>query len=356
MLLKLDLTTQYSIEIKSDPHEILKYLHLGISIPILPEFQKYILGAFNAYKAKVIFLKEKTNTEIFGKKTDEVVGLTLVYDDGKETLFFGFFGVYDHDSEKISILVHALINYGKEHDYRYIRGPVNIPAVIYGWGFMVPGSTKKLFIGCPVNPPIYQNIFFKNGFYIKFEEDRYDVIVVKMNPHTLKGRDGNPRYNFSDYEYRNPKVEETEEVIEDYIRLHVDYMPPSAQISPQNRYNAESHFDFIHTFGMESHMWMVYYKPSNEMVACGYIIPNPFSKDKRNRVDSASFHDWVVHPDHRRAGLAMFMYGETSLLVYKEGLRWGSWPVGSENTANASAAEKMGGKRDRRHLILEREL
>jgi len=356
MVQELEIKTQFSTEIITDPHKILDHLHLGISIPILPEFHKYILGAFEAYQAKAIFLKETINSEIFGTKTDEVLGLTLIYDDGKDTLFFGFFGVFDHDKNKISTLLDALVSYAKDYDYNYIRGPVNIPAVIYGWGFMVPGSNKKLFIGCPVNPPVYQETFLERGFYVKFEEDRYDVIVVKMNPHTLKRRDGNLRYDFSDYEYRNPKRDETEEVIEDYIRLHIEYMPPSAQISPQNRYNAESHFDFIHTFGTESHMWMVYYKSTNEMVACGYIIPNPFSKDKRGRVDSASFHDWVVHPDHRRAGLAMFMYGETSLLVYKEGLRWGSWPVGAENTANAGAAEKMGGKRDRRHLILEQEL
>jgi hypothetical protein len=47
------------------------------------------------------------------------------------------------------------------------------------------------------------------------------------------------------------------------------------------------------------------------------------------------------------------MFGFTSQKVYPEGIRWGSWPVGSENIANASAAQKMGGVRDRRHIILE---
>ena len=89
------------------------------------------------------------------------------------------------------------------------------------------------------------------------------------------------------------------------------------------------------------------------MVSCGYVIPNPFSKDSKGRLDSISFHDWVVDPDHRRKGLAMLMYGATSLHVFKDKIRWGSWPVGAENIANAKAAEKMGGKKDRTHLILE---
>jgi len=221
---------------------------------------------------------------------------------------------------------------------------------------MVPGSSKKLFIGCPINPPVYQETFLENKFYIKFEEDRYDVIVIKLNPFTLKRENGKPQYDYSKYEYCNPSKEEIPEIIDDFINLHMKYMPPSAQISPQHKYNAEAHQDFIYNFGTESMIWTVYYKPTNEMVACGFIIPNPFSRDSKGRIDSASFHDWVVHPDHRNKGLAMLMYGCTSKKVYREGLRWGSWPVGADNKANAAAAKKMGGLRDRRHLILEYKL
>ncbi|MFX0058238.1 MAG: hypothetical protein ACFE85_11905 [Candidatus Hodarchaeota archaeon] len=341
------------VEIIDDPNIILKYLHLGINIPILHQFHKYIIGAFNAYKAKGLFLYENIDDTFFKRMTDKVAGISLIYSDGRETLFFGFCGVYDHDKKKIQVLVEEIIKYAKMHNFKYIRGPVNIPAMIFGWGFMVPGSSKKLFIGCPINPPVYQLTFLENQFYIKFEEDRYDVIVIKLNPFKLKGKNGKIQYDFSEYEYHNPKKEEIPQIIDDFINLHIKYMPPSAQISPQHRYNAEAHHDFIHNFGTESMIWTVYYKPKNEMVACGFIIPNPFSRDNKGRINSASFHDWVVHPDHRNRGLAMFMYGCTSKKVYSEGLRWGSWPVGADNIANAAVAIKMGGLRDRRHLILE---
>lgn len=349
------LSSRLEIQIVSDPKDILKYLQLGISIPILQEFHKYILLTFEAYKAKAILLKEKFNTGLFSDHTDNVIGMTLVYDDGQETMFFGFFGIYDHNKHKISFLVDKLIEYAKEHKYSYIRGPVNIPAVIFGWGFMVEGSSKSLFVGCPVNPPVYQRVFLKKGFYVKFEEDRYDVVVIKMNPHTLKRRDGS-LYDFSDYEVHNPPKDKIMEYREDMKSLHINYMPPSAQISPAHPINFKVHFDFIYKYGTESHIWVVYYKPTGKMVAWGYIIPNPFNKDRRGRTDSVSFHYWVVHPEHRRSGLAMLMYGATSLKVYREGLRWGSWPVGSENKANAAAARKMKGVRDRRHLILEFQL
>ena len=339
-------------KILTDHNKILQHLQLGTSIPILPEFKGYILKIFKAFNVKAIILEENFKNSIFGKNADKVVGISIVYDDNHDRMFFGFFGIYDHDRKKIGFLVNQLIKYAKENNYKFIRGPVNIPAVIFGWGFMSEGSNKSLFICCPVNPPIYQKIFQKKGFYVKFEEDRYDVLVLKMNPYKLKKTDGT-FFDFSNYEYVNPTKEAVWQVLKKMVDLHIDFMPPSAQITPIHPVNPQIHVEFIHQFGLESHVWVVYYKPTNEIVACGYIVPNPFSKDKKNRIDSASFHDWVVHPDHRRSGLAMLMYGCTSQKVYREGLRWGSWPVGADNKANAAAARKMKGKRDRRHLILE---
>ena len=108
-------------------------------------------------------------------------------------------------------------------------------------------------------------------------------------------------------------------------------------------------------------MWMVYYKPTGEAIACGYVIPNPFSKRRKGKWEgkwnSVSFHDWVVHPDHRRAGIAMLMYGHTAtqLMPPKGPGEWGSFPVGADNIANAKMAQKMQGKKDRTHLILQLE-
>ncbi|TFG26128.1 MAG: hypothetical protein EU532_10645 [Promethearchaeota archaeon] len=342
-------------QIIDDSKDILRYLHLGTSIPVVQEFYEFIIPTLKAYMAKAIILKEQYNNEIFTENTDNHVGLTLIYNNDQDTLFFGLFGVYDHSECKISVLIDELIKYAKSENYKYIRGPINIPAVIFGWGFMAEGSNKSQFIGCPVNPPIYQRCFQKKGFYVKFEEDRYDVVVIKMNPYNLKRRDGS-LYDFGEYEYKNPKKEEIWDCYDEMKNLHMKYMPPSAQISPVHPINFKTHINFIYKYGTESHIWIVYHKPTGKMVAWGHLIPNPFSRDKRDRIDSASFHYWVVHPDHRRNGLAMLMYGATSQKVYREGLRRGSWPVGSENKANAKAAKKMKGVRDRRHLILELKL
>ena len=52
------------------------------------------------------------------------------------------------------------------------------------------------------------------------------------------------------------------------------------------------------------------------------------------------------------------MYGLTSIQAKDRKtphyITRGSWPVGAENIANGNAAKKMGGKKDRSHLILEK--
>ncbi|MFX0135254.1 MAG: GNAT family N-acetyltransferase [Candidatus Hodarchaeota archaeon] len=353
-MLESDLKSELSTRVLNNTYEILKYLHLGINIPILPDFYKYILEDLNSYEAKAIILEKNMNEDIFKTYIDKVVGNVLVYDDQGDTLFFGYFGVYDHEETKIEFLIDELIEYAKNNNYKAIRGPINIPTVIYGWGFMVEGSTKDLFIGCPVNPPIYQEIFLKKGFNIKFEINRYHVPAMKLDPHHL------PNYDFTEYEYVTPGKERIWDVLDDILKLHVEFQPPSAQITPKKSFNFKYFFDFIYTFGKEWMIWTVYYKPTGKMVASGYVTPNIFHKDRRGRMDSISFHDWVVHPDHRRKGLAMLMYGETSLRgINKETknyIKWGYWPVGSENNASIQAAKKMGGVKSKAHLILELKL
>ena len=142
--------------------------------------------------------------------------------------------------------------------------------------------------------------------------------------------------------------------------MYVNYMPPSARITPKTEHNVKNLIDFIYTYGADWMMWIVRHKESKEMVANGYVIPDLFSKNKKDELDSVSFHAWIVHPDHRRNYLSMLMYGMTSLQAKNKKtphyIKKGSWPVGAENIANSNAAKKMGGKKDRSHLILQLEL
>ena len=132
-----------SVEIIENPNEILKYLQLGISIPVREDFYEFILHDLNVYRARSLILKEDS----------KIVGHTLAYDDGGEVLFFGFFGAINHMEKRIEFLLKKLIKFAQNHQYKIIRGPVNPPTFIFGWGFMTEDSLKDLSISKPVNPP-----------------------------------------------------------------------------------------------------------------------------------------------------------------------------------------------------------
>lgn len=355
-------------QISKDPQEIFNYLHLGTLIPILPEFKKYIIGDLEAYKAKAILLKKDLKTE-FGEMTDKTIGITLVYEDSNDILYFGFFKIYDHNPKHIEHLLNALIEYGKLNNFQLIRGPINIPTVIFGWGFMVQGSKKDIFIGCPVNPPIYQKIFKKKGFKILFKEDRYYMPAIKMSPHKVKkliemgineGDYHNNLFDTGNYPYKFinlGKKNITPKIRKEIIQLYSDYMPPSAQITPKRSQNANNILNFLDEFGAEWMGWIVVEKDTGKVVANGYVLPNVFKKNNVGELNSLGFQSWVVHPKHRRKYISILMYGffitqakdKNTPHYITEGL----WPVGSENIANANAAKKLGGKKCKSHLILQ---
>ncbi len=358
------------VNVIEEPNQILKHLHKGISIPIIYDFHKYILNDMKAYNAKALILEEplENNTLV---KSDNITGLTLVYSDGSDTLFFGFFGVYDHHPEKIKFLLKNLIDYGIKNNYKRIRGPINVPTMIFGWGFMVEGSSKDIFIGSPINPPIYQNLFIEKGFKVLFQEDRYDMPALKMDPHRnpklIELGINNENYkenplNTGDYPYEfiNPGKEGMYECFDEYLQLNIDHMPPSARITPKSEQNLNNLIDFIFTYGADWMMWFVRQKDTKKMVANGYVIPDIFSRNRKGELDSISFHAWIVHPDHRRNYISMLMYGMTSLQAKDKKtphyIKKGSWPVGADNIPNSNAAKKMGGKKDRSHLILQIDL
>jgi len=143
-------SSMLSIKIEEQPEEILKWLYIGTNLPVWPEFYPYILHDLKAFGTKSLLLKEEEN----------ITGHVLVFHEDTEILYFGFFGVFNNEGEKIEFLLNKLIDYGKQHNFYKIIGPINIPIPIYGWGFLEKGSVANLYIGKPSNLPIYQEMFF----------------------------------------------------------------------------------------------------------------------------------------------------------------------------------------------------
>lgn len=338
-VIKKKLKKKLSTRVLTDSSEILTYLQLGTSIPILPNLSKYIINDLEYFKASSILLLEGGNP----------AGQVLIYDDERETLFFGYFGVLNHNSVKINFLIDELIKYAKEKEYKFIRGPINIPVIIYGWGFMKEGSLENLFIGKPVNPPIYPNTFLKKKFYVKSEQVTWlGSRMPRFDPWKLK------KYDFSDYEYFYPNdITDFKKYKTEFLRIHAENLPSSAQITPNVSGVFDSYADFVFRYGFNFMIFFVKFKPTEKIVACGAYLPNPFRKDSKGNYDSCVIYTWAVEPKHRRKGLGMLMYGATSQLLWKHKIKCGIGPMPKSNTANMGFAIKLGGVISRTHLIME---
>lgn len=332
------LKKELEVRILEDSNEIINYLQIGINIPILPDLKKYVLNDLKYFKAKSILLLEDGNP----------LGNVLIFNDSTETLFFGYFGVLNHKEDIISFLIDVLINYAKDNKFNTIRGPFNIPGIIFGWGFMKEGSLENLFIGKPVNPPVYQNSFLRKKFKILYEINTWETPILKINPWKIK------RYDFTNYEIFYPKnFDEYLKYKPEFLRLQAENLPKSAQLIPNVEGVMDSYVKFIYEYGDYFYIFFVKYRTLNKIVACGACLPNIFRKNLKGQYDSVVYFTWVTDPNHRRKGLVMLMYGATSLLLWKNKIRYGSGPVAKDNIANTEVAKKIGGIKGRTHLILE---
>ena len=327
-----------SIKLIVDKYEILNYLQIGITLPIWKEFDKYILNDLEFYRAKSLLLTENGNP----------TGHCLLYDDNTSVLYFGYFNVINHEEFKIQFLIERIIEYAKENKFKTIRGPINIPTIIFGWGFMKEGSISNLFPGNPVNPPIYYKLFQDISFKIYNIQHTWEGYLPRINPWKVK------KYDFSDYDYFYPQdFEELMQLKEIFLKIQSENLQRSARITPSASNVFDSYAEYVFKYGYNFMFFFVKYKLTQEIVECGSYVPNIFRKNAKGEYDSCITLTWAVSPKHRRKGLAFLMYGATSLLLWKKGIRYGGGPMSDKNKENAEMAKKVGGMIRRTHLLLE---
>ena len=133
------------IRIVEDPQEILGLLHYGTNLPITPALHKYILPEITRMNFRSI---------VFENEKGDLLAHTCYY-MYENTMYFAYFGVPSESPELIDRLIEELVNIGKEHEVEDIRGPINFPHVIYGWGFAEEGSSQEPFVAAPYQNPAF---------------------------------------------------------------------------------------------------------------------------------------------------------------------------------------------------------
>ncbi len=334
--------SQLDTYIIDDIHKILEYLQLGTTIPIWPEFHKYILYDLNHFHVKSILLTETVDREY-------TVGHVLIFHHNSDTLYFGFFGVVNNVKEKIDFLIRALIEYAKENNFRSIQGPINIPIIIYGWGFMEEGSLTDLFIGKPVNPPIYQNLFIQNDFSVKTKILSWEGYFKRIPEKEMN------KFDFSEYEIFHPKNwDELMTLKKIFLELNARNLAFETQITPDIGKLFENYVEFVKEYGDLFMFLFLRYKITGEIVGCIACLPNPFRRNTQGNYDSFAPFSIVLDKVHRKKGVGLLIIKTIFEGANEKNIRYLSSPVESRQKVSIYLATfKAGLSLSRTHLILE---
>jgi hypothetical protein len=295
------------------------------------------LHDLNVFHAKSILLVEDGN----------ITGNVLMFNVNDDILYFGFFGVLNHDEKKISYLLNSLIEYGNHNNFSKIIGPVNIPTFIYGWGFMDKGSEASIFIGKPVNPPIYQEVFFNKGFTLKTKELSLEGPVIKINSLVIK------MFTPENYEMYNPKSwEEVLSFKPTFFKL-IKNLPRTSVITPGTEKLYENFVDFAKTYGDLFLVVFLRYKITDEIVGCFFSIPNPFRKNENNTYDSCEAFLILLENEHQGKGLGWALSLFMAKTGWENNMRYTSSPIEKNVKRSIRITKKYGLDHKRTHLILE---
>jgi len=319
-----------SVEIVSKPGEILKLLPMGISIPLWPEFTDYILFDLKHFNARSLLLKEE------GTPTGHV----LVFYAEKKILYFGFFGVLNEKQERIERLIVELIEFARKHDFEAIKGPVNIPTIIYGWGFMEKGSSTSLFVHNPVNSPLYSDIFRQKGFTEVLKEYTFEGNFSQTASEFLKG------HLFNDYELVVFDTwEEIANLKVEFLKLNVRNLSPRSVVTPSSMAVFDNYLEFIKQYGDPSMVVFTRLKRTNKLIGCFIATPNPFDKN------SIVLFSLVLDKKHRNKGLGWWMVNEILDNSLKLGIDYCTAIVGAHVDRVIDMSGKIGLLLSRTHTV-----
>lgn len=322
---------------EEDPYKIFNLLQLGINIPVLDEFKQYILHDLIYFKAKSLLMLENGN----------IVGHALVYYTDPKTLYFGYFKVALDKEDRIIFLLEKLIEYAKKNDFLIIKGPINIPTIIFGWGFMEKDSESSLFVHKPVTNPLYIEIFQKNGFIIDLKEFSHEGNIKAIPEEIFKN------FDFSNYEILNPKSwDEIISLKTEFLELNAKNLSQDSVITPDTIGVFDNYFAFVQKYGKPYYFVFVKYKPTDKIVGCFVSTPNPFRTNEKGKYDSFFVFTIVLDKEHRKKSIGWLLTKEAFNQALKHNINYLSSSIGSNVASTIKMGTRLGFNLTRTHFIV----
>jgi hypothetical protein len=331
------MSNKYSIYSTGDTKEIITYLQLGTKIPNLYDFYDTIYHDLEYFSTQAWIVKDEGNP----------IGFCLIFYHNSEELYFGFFNILDHNEFCIEFLIQELKKYAEKNGFQRIRGPINIPTIIFGWGFMEAGSRGDLFIGKPLNPPIYQKLFLKQGFLIRTRQNTWEGKIPNLKPFLTI-------YDLSKYEFFNfQSWEKFDSFIDQFFLLSAKNLDPESVLTPCIDKLFPNYINFTKMYGKEFFFSFARVKKTKEMVGTIACLPNPFRKNFLGKLDSFVIFSIAVNKIHRKNGIGWGLLDYVFTKAYRQGINFMSAPIESTQDATKYMSHKGELQKSRSHIILE---
>ena len=252
------------------------------------------------------------------------------------------------DKFKISFLIDKLLTYARKNNFKIIRGPINIPTILFGWGFMKKGSLQTIYRGCPVNTSIYNSLFLKHRFKVKNTILTFEGFIPHIPQNLLA------KYDYSKYQLNH--VSEWNEILsfkDDFLRLNFENLSPEHSYTPNLLGILENYIRIEMRFGHPFMFTFIRHIPSNKVVGYLVCLPNPFRKNLKGEYDSFTLFSLIIEKDHQKKGLGFLLMktscdkGRSHNIIYTTG------PLDSTNIKSIELCKKIGLTHKRTHLIYE---
>ncbi|MBD3350082.1 MAG: GNAT family N-acetyltransferase [Candidatus Lokiarchaeota archaeon] len=315
-------------EVITEPNQIFETLQHGINLPVKNDFSDLVLAEIKGLNMKSLVLKDDLN---------RILGHTIYFED-QDTLYFGFFKAKNDNKKYISVLLEELEEIASNRNVSIIKGPINPPPMIFGFGFSEAGSDTSIAAGTPYTDPIYIKKFKTKGYDVWHRFFWYNIPIRNTGQKIV-------------WPVQSGDFQNTDWIFE-MLDLQSTLFPESAQITPKRNLTVHQTLQFIKKYGYEECFYLVY--DEGKMAGFGYCSPNPYDLNELNKCQSVLLMGTAIQPRYQGKHLLTSMFAKFADNCERLGIYHGEWVVGEDNVPSIMAAKSFGGKKIRSYVILEK--
>lgn len=301
----------------------------GTNLPVRGDFRQYIEFEFNHLCVH----------QIVATIDHDIAGHMILFKEkGKDILYFGFFGANKSNLKNIThYLIDYMIDCARKSKCTRIRGPINLPTTIFGWGFYESGDTS-IASGTPYTNPAYIDIFKEAGF-----KTWHTILWFKLPTIDVKSN--------CQYEVMNADFENKDWALP-CIKLQERLFPESARLTPGRTMEAfDMNLKFMESYGYKECVYRAY--DQGRLVGMAYCTPNPYDLDENGKCKSALLMGAATEPEYQNKGLLKDLFKVFWQNCKRLGITHGEYLVGADNAPSIAVVKGIGGKLNRTYHIME---